>query len=140
MYCIMLVLLITAGTVMLTSRTPRAQPATSRICSSLFGESSSPGSSLSNHNNNHSSLLSLWNLKIMKDNYSTCPSCPVLCILRLLFLFLTSLAWRCENLFAHQSSPSHHIPLITAPSLRWSPAMGMINTKTIIYFSSLRQI
>jgi hypothetical protein len=27
-------------------------------------------------------------------------------ILRLLFLFLTSLAWRCENLFAHQSSPS----------------------------------
>jgi hypothetical protein len=36
------------------------------------------------------------------------------CILRLL-LFLTSLAWRCENLFAHQSSPSpshfpHHCP------------------------------
>jgi hypothetical protein len=61
-------------------------------------------------------------------------------ILRLLFLFLTSLAWRCENLFAHQSSPSHHILLITAPSLRWSLAMGMINTKTIIYFSSLRQI
>jgi hypothetical protein len=36
-------------------------------------------------------------------------------ILRLLILFLTSLAWRCENLFAHQSSPSpshspHHCP------------------------------
>jgi hypothetical protein len=45
----------------------RAQPAMSRICSSLFGESSSPGSSLINHNNNHSSLLCLWNLKIMKD-------------------------------------------------------------------------
>jgi hypothetical protein len=33
----------------------------------------------------------------------------------LLFLFLTSLAWRCENLFAHQPSPSpshspHHCP------------------------------
>jgi hypothetical protein len=25
------------------------------------------------------------------------------------------LAWRCENLFAHHSLPSHHIPLITAP-------------------------
>jgi hypothetical protein len=34
----------------------------------------------------------------------------------------------------------HHIPLITAPSLRWSRAMGMINTKTIINFSFLRQI
>jgi hypothetical protein len=36
-------------------------------------------------------------------------------ILRLLFLFLTSLAWRCENLFTHHSSPSpshspHHCP------------------------------
>jgi hypothetical protein len=27
-------------------------------------------------------------------------------ILRLLFLFFTSWAWRCENLFAYQSSPS----------------------------------
>jgi hypothetical protein len=62
----------------LWARTPRAEPATSLICSSLFGESSSPGSSLSNHNNNHSSLLSLWNLKIMKDNYSTCACCPLL--------------------------------------------------------------
>jgi hypothetical protein len=34
----------------------------------------------------------------------------------------------------------HHIPLITAPSLRWSLAMGMIDTKTIINFSFLRQI
>jgi hypothetical protein len=39
---------------------------------------------------------------------------PILEALRL-FLFLTSLAWRCENFFAHQSSPSpshspHHYP------------------------------
>jgi hypothetical protein len=60
-------------------------------------------------------------------------------MLHLLFLFLISLALRCENLFAHQSSPSYHIPISTAPSLRWSLAMGMIITKTIIYFS-LRQI
>jgi hypothetical protein len=39
-----------------------------------------------------------WNIYIYIDHYFT--------ILRLLFLFLTSLAWRCENLFAHQSSPS----------------------------------
>jgi hypothetical protein len=33
-------------------------------------------------------------------------------ILRLLLVFLTSLAWRCENLFAHQPSPSpSHSPL-----------------------------
>jgi hypothetical protein len=32
------------------------------------------------------------------------------------------------------------IPLITAPSLRWSLAMEMINTMTIINFSALRQI
>jgi hypothetical protein len=36
-------------------------------------------------------------------------------ILRLLFLFLTSLAWRCENLFAQpifafQSDSPHHCP------------------------------
>jgi hypothetical protein len=61
-------------------------------------------------------------------------------ILRLVFLFLTSLAWRCENFFAHQSSPSHQIPLITASSLPRSLAMGMIYTKPIIYFSSLRKI
>jgi hypothetical protein len=34
----------------------------------------------------------------------------------------------------------HHIPLTTAPSLRWSLAMGLIYSKTIIYISSLRQI
>jgi hypothetical protein len=34
----------------------------------------------------------------------------------------------------------HHISLITAPSLRWSLAMGLSYSKTVIYFSSLRQI
>jgi hypothetical protein len=54
------------------------------------------------------------------------------------FLFLTSLAWRCENLFAPILRLPNHIPLITAPSLRWSLAMlamGLIYSRTIIYFS-----
>jgi hypothetical protein len=39
-------------------------------------------------------------------------------ILRHLFLFLTSLAWRCENLFTHQSSPSQsHFPHHSYPTL-----------------------
>jgi hypothetical protein len=58
----------------------------------------------------------------------------------LLFLFLTSLAWRCEKFSPTNLRLPHHIPLITAPSLRWSLAMGLIYTKAIIYFSSLRQI
>jgi hypothetical protein len=34
----------------------------------------------------------------------------------------------------------HHIPLITAPSLRWTLAMGLSYSKTVIYFPSLWQI
>jgi hypothetical protein len=61
-------------------------------------------------------------------------------ILRL-FLFLTSLTtWRCETFSSTILRLPHHIPLIAAPSLRWSLAMGLIYSKTIIYFSSLRQI
>jgi hypothetical protein len=47
-------------------------------------------------------------------------------ILRLFFLFLTSLAWRCEIFSPTIFRLPHHIPLITAPSLRWSLAMGLV--------------
>jgi hypothetical protein len=46
-------------------------------------------------------------------------------VLRLLFLLLTSLAWRCENLFAHHSSPSPSYPPHHCPFTPVEPGYGV---------------
>jgi hypothetical protein len=82
------------------------------------------------------------------------------CILCLYFLFLTTLAWRCENLFAHQYSPfpsyspdhcafnpvepcygvilyeDHYLLLLLAPDLRMDPTLRPIQSLRLYSFTS----
>jgi hypothetical protein len=55
-------------------------------------------------------------------------------------MIFTFLAWPCENLFAPHSCLLNPSTLITAPSVVWGLAMGLIYSKTIICFSSLLYI